>query len=309
MTPADRERLRLEVAALEAEASAALALAGDRGRVALLEADAAAAAGWRRSLHPWEDHAMFAGIEEETAGLARRVAEVLTQLRDQLGDAIVDLATAADTPTAVARSLLAAEANGLRSVPTFAAVLEEAEQQLRAILAEAAAQGAASAAPPSATTVADAILDRIVDDLDVAVIRATQTVATQAVDAAAEVAAAGGPDLPGRIRTALADLSDARLQDAANVAANNVYGAGRGAVPDEVPETPARIYASELRDGNTCGPCAQVDGREYDDLEEARRDYPAGRFRDCLGGPRCRGTLVFVWEAEAEPTLQAPGDR
>jgi hypothetical protein len=54
------------------------------------------------------------------------------------------------------------------------------------------------------------------------------------------------------------------------------------------------IYASELLDAATCDACAGVDGREYESMEEALRDYPSGGYVDCAGGPRCRGTLVLV---------------
>lgn len=308
MIPADR--LRLEVAVLEAEASAAIAMAGGgrHAAVALLEADAADAAGWRRALHPWEHHAMFAGIEEETGELARRIADQLADMRAALGAAIVDLATDLE-PAALARTLLATGVNGIGTLPTLDAVVASAEEALRQVLTEAAVAGAASAAPTGTPDgIADAILARVSDDVDVAVVRATRTIAAQTIEAAAEVAAAGGPGLADRIADTVDALSDARLRDAASTAANNVYGAGRGATPDVVTDTPAAIYASELRDANTCGPCAEVDGREYSTLEEARRDYPAGRYRDCQGGARCRGTLVFVWPDEADPTLQQPGD-
>jgi len=43
-----------------------------------------------------------------------------------------------------------------------------------------------------------------------------------------------------------------------------------------------------------------VDGREYGpDISAAERDYPTGGYKECKGGPRCRGTLVAVY-AEGE---------
>jgi hypothetical protein len=77
------------------------------------------------------------------------------------------------------------------------------------------------------------------------------------------------------------------------------------AVPEE---EPVAFHASELLDGATCDPCAGVDGREYGSIAEAQRDYPSGGFRGCQGGPRCRGTVVAVFEelGEGAPVL-APG--
>jgi hypothetical protein len=55
------------------------------------------------------------------------------------------------------------------------------------------------------------------------------------------------------------------------------------------------FYASELNDTNTCEPCKHEDGDKYPTLAEARRDYPAGGFLGCLGGKRCRGTIIAVY--------------
>lgn len=70
-------------------------------------------------------------------------------------------------------------------------------------------------------------------------------------------------------------------------------GIGRNETAGEL--EPDQIFASEILDGITCGPCSTVDGREYGDLDEATADYPAGGYTRCLGGGRCRGTLVFIW--------------
>jgi hypothetical protein len=65
---------------------------------------------------------------------------------------------------------------------------------------------------------------------------------------------------------------------------------------------PSQIYASELLDANCCSPCIAEDGRQFESLEEAARSYPTGGYRNCEGGPRCRGTLVAVYD-EAAPTV------
>ena len=54
-------------------------------------------------------------------------------------------------------------------------------------------------------------------------------------------------------------------------------------------------YASELLDGKTCGPCQQVDGKQYKTLADATLDYPAGYYAGCAGSARCRGTLLFLF--------------
>jgi HK97 family phage portal protein len=58
----------------------------------------------------------------------------------------------------------------------------------------------------------------------------------------------------------------------------------------------ARIFASERNDRNTCGPCKEIDGHEFDDLDAVRAAYGAGGYLRCEGGVRCRGTVTARWE-------------
>lgn len=72
--------------------------------------------------------------------------------------------------------------------------------------------------------------------------------------------------------------------------------AGRFAVFEAHP--PKELVAREHhRDGNQCQPCTDVNGTRYATLAEAEADYPtAGAgYRACLGGLRCRGTVVGQW--------------
>lgn len=82
-------------------------------------------------------------------------------------------------------------------------------------------------------------------------------------------------------------------------AVQQAQNAGRLEVFAEVDAT-ASLYASELLDAATCAECRGIDGTEYATLADARRDYPSGGFRNCRGGPRCRGTVVIVLEGETE---------
>ena len=97
----------------------------------------------------------------------------------------------------------------------------------------------------------------------------------------------------------LSELGDGYLNDVLGGAVTSGQNLGRVAVFDAAP--PASYYGSELLDANTCNVCAAADGDEYADLAEAASVYPTGGHRDCLGGPRCRGTLVAVYPDE-EPT-------
>lgn len=61
-------------------------------------------------------------------------------------------------------------------------------------------------------------------------------------------------------------------------------------------------FASEILDSNTCRNCEEIDGKDYKSMTEARADYPAsGGFYACEGGPRCRGTLIFLYEEGKRP--------
>lgn len=92
----------------------------------------------------------------------------------------------------------------------------------------------------------------------------------------------------------LAGLSGAAVEEQVGAAMSAAQNEGRMAVLAVAP--PATYTATEILDSkNTCKPCRNVDGTRYDTLEEARAAYPSGGYINCLGGPRCRGTLVTVW--------------
>lgn len=95
----------------------------------------------------------------------------------------------------------------------------------------------------------------------------------------------------------LESMSDSNLNDVLGGGLTQAQNSGRRLVMSQ--ESDAHIYSSELLDQNTCDPCAQVDGSEYTDMADASDDYPAGGYVECLGGPRCRGTLVATY-GEAE---------
>lgn len=106
-------------------------------------------------------------------------------------------------------------------------------------------------------------------------------------------------EVAASVREHLEGLTDAYLNDMLGGAMTQAQNTGRKAV---IAERPSTIYASELLDGNTCSRCAEVDGREYATLVDAEADYPTGGNKSCLGGPRCRGTLVAVYtEGDAAP--------
>lgn len=75
---------------------------------------------------------------------------------------------------------------------------------------------------------------------------------------------------------------------------------GRSATFEQAEEDglkPAHFVADEVRDGNTCRPCRDIDGSHFATLAAAQKQYPFGGFRRCEGRSRCRGTYWAQWDS------------
>lgn len=96
----------------------------------------------------------------------------------------------------------------------------------------------------------------------------------------------------------LEDTSQKGTVDIMHQAAQTTFGNGRTLTAQEFAGDFLVAIATEVLDRNTCGPCRNIDGTRFTDLEEAEAAYPAGRYDRCDGGARCRGFLVFIY---AEP--------
>lgn len=103
-------------------------------------------------------------------------------------------------------------------------------------------------------------------------------------------------DVAAAVKDHLLGLSDTYLHDQLNGALNGAMNTGRKAVMDK--NDPTNIYASELLDDATCENCVSIDGSQYGSMQDAEGDYPTGGFGECLGGERCRGTLVAVYKED-----------
>lgn len=109
------------------------------------------------------------------------------------------------------------------------------------------------------------------------------------------------PPAPEAVQEALEGISPKGPVDVARQANHAVVNAGRVETVEQAVRKPAYTYSSEMMDGATCGPCARIDGQEWETLAEARKHYPDGQgYVGCestrSGANRCRGTLVWVWE-------------
>ena len=101
----------------------------------------------------------------------------------------------------------------------------------------------------------------------------------------------------------LAALSGAAVEEQVGAAMTAAQNEGRMAVLAVAP--PATHTATEILDKSSCKPCRDIDGTQYTDLTAARTAYPSGGYVNCLGGPRCRGTLVTVWPQGSEQAAAA----
>lgn len=108
----------------------------------------------------------------------------------------------------------------------------------------------------------------------------------------------GAAQVAAQVDEHLAGLSGAVVEEQVGAAMTSAQNEGRMAVLAVAP--PATYTASEALDRNSCKPCRDVDGTQYDTLTAARTAYPTGGYTGCLGGARCRGTLVTVWPQDSE---------
>lgn len=93
---------------------------------------------------------------------------------------------------------------------------------------------------------------------------------------------------------ALSGLNTDGAVDLARQASHGAINGGRLETAEAL--NPQERYSSELLDSNTCANCRAEDGRTYATRDEAEAAYPSGGgFRDCSGGARCRGTIVYVY--------------
>lgn len=303
-----------------AEAAGA-ALALQRAELDAIAEDQAAGlvpAGVRRALHPHELMARtnFAALEASVDDLGRRLLERIEAARAAIFAIVrAHLEAQADGPTA-RRRLAALRLEGIDGLPGVrdavdaavadaAGILTEAHNRGAARAAqEAVAQGATAVVPPSITP-APGTIARLEEAAYRAVVRpVADLIGVLAEEAYTLATGATAAEVAATLDAVNAQLSTSTVADVARTAAQGADGLGRQSLVDAAARAPGRIYASELLDRATCGPCYGVDGTEYLTLEEARGDYPNGTYVGCEGRARCRGTLVIVWQSEAEPTVR-----
>lgn len=308
-------------------------------QLAELERDVVAAevdAGWSfpGATRPLHKHEVTAAVRfgeldritRDTAGLAARHAEdVRSRVLDALADDLADVAAKGDGTAVLARLRQLTSAtngtalSGVQAVVDAAAraILGGLQDAYRAgagqVTAEAERQGLPEHLRPGTPTPTRGETEGLAELARRVAENPVPRVLGAAYEATSRAVRPGQPTDPYQALEAAFDAAEkastASTEDLARQAAGQAHGAGRARAARDTPLEPKEVYASELLDSQTCGPCATVDGRTYQSLSDALDDYPsAGGFRGCLGGSRCRGTLVFVWPTEAAPTLDVAGD-
>lgn len=261
----------------------------------------------------------FAELDRIVAEAVGLITRTVGPVREQLLEDLAAYLAEAPDPYAVLTRL---EQLNPRDLPQLAGVLDNVTGELADQLAAVAQAGADEAlseavrqgVPERLIPPVDAVTSEVQAASEAHAERVAMAPVTRAVAVAAEAAQRAAVALDASVVSvvnaaiaAAAEASTAGPDDVARQAANVAHGIGRREAQTTLPE-PAELYASELLDQNTCGPCGDLDGREYDTMAEALEDYPgAGGYIGCEGGSRCRGTLVIVWGSEASPTLERPG--
>lgn len=271
----------------------------------------------------WDAGVRFGVIDERTQALADRALAATDRLAEQTAAAmeagLADAGSVADVqartavwasplsaglPPGITRADIDQATNGVQGV--FAQAWDDGAADVRA---EYEYQGAAGLPDTGPAIPPSMLLSLAGAALAVVTHRVTRMLGA-AGDAARASAATTGPAVAREALQAARAVSVAGTRDLARQGVHQATSGARTAQAT-APGMPAikEIYASEILDGNTCVPCSAVDGARYLSVDEARVDYrEGGGFRQCEGGLRCRGTLVFVHASESEPTLQTPGD-
>lgn len=96
------------------------------------------------------------------------------------------------------------------------------------------------------------------------------------------------------VKDHLAGLSDSALRDQLGQALTAAQNEGRLSTMAAAPV--ATYFASEVMDVGTCERCLEIDGQDYATFDAAAADYGNGGYAECLGGARCRGIIVAVWD-------------
>jgi hypothetical protein len=275
----------------------------------------------RRQPYPQEIAAGvdFAGLDEdaqagqvdaEAAWNAERAA-MMTRIRDAIAAAkpsnVVEVVAKAGADAATEAAAAMAEAG--TGTPAAAAAAEEAFNKVIASTAHVATgrareelvkQGLLRAVHYGGSTklIVGEKGRELAQDHMIS-LRASLTGNSERLAARVKDAYAKMDDLANRVYNDMLARQDVFASDQIKGMINTAVNAARTEVFTDADNDGNRIsmYASELLDSNTCGPCLDIDGEGLSQ-EDAFALYAGGGYIDCEGGGRCRGTVVAVYEGE-----------
>lgn len=248
-------------------------------------------------------------IEEQSkvdfVGLQKTLDDTLTQLVSDWNTQVKAkqinelMATISTTATTDFDSLATLDVTPLGADLLGSSMTDLAQKAADAAVAEVKAQGV-DVNPPDLTAVHTVLQSRA------AAVDALMARSISQAASAAALSEAGGALSASEIAVNVADhlqsLTDTYLNDQLGGALMQAQNTARRAVFNTVPYK--NLYSSELVDSpGCCAPCTAVNGTEYNSMAEAELDYPGGGYRECLGGPRCRGTIVAVAATESDPSV------
>jgi hypothetical protein len=213
---------------------------------------------------------------DQRAALSAQIESAVDADPDRLGELALD-------PSAGAALLL----ERMRTIADRAA----ADQ-----ITEAARQGV-SVDDPGDTTEIDQTAAAV------AAAMAASTASNAGRTAAQSLGAGDGKAIAALTVAHLADLSDRFLRDQLGGALSAAQMSGRFRVLEVAPI--GEWYASERNDVRTCAPCASIDGKKFDTLDEARSAYGSGKYSGCSGGSRCRGQIFATWGADLSAPIRS----
>lgn len=240
--------------------------------------------------HEVQAQVNFASIDANLSGATDQLVLQVNLLQRQQIDELHDLIIEAGGDV---RKLAAIQASPVAEESLLEALRRQASAGLEEALGEGNRQGA-SMQRPSINDV-DASLKARAASTDVLLARSiSEAAGRQAIRRTAE--AMEPYQVADEVRAHLLSLSDQFLKDELGGMLTQGMNSGRKLVMSR--NDPEHVYASELLDANTCQNCVAKDGTQYLELSDAEVDYPTGGYKECQGGPRCRGTLVAVY-AEA----------
>lgn len=227
------------------------------------------------------DKAWNKAVDKAVKAVSKLQGAQVAELADQIKDAAGDLTKLAEL-----------QAEPVAGDTILKMIQDLADEGIDTAIAEAVAQGVNNAKIPTTAAIEDALAARAAA-LDSVLARGLSDAAARRA-----LALSGGVLDPTEVAEATAtylnSLTDSYLRDQLAGAAQQGLNSGRKLAIGENNAT--RVYASELLDEATCEECTAIDGTEYKTLDEAEADYPSGGYMECLGGPRCRGTLVAVYD-------------